>query len=151
MKDTEKIIMAPIQGWGFPCGSAGKESACNAGDLGLIPGFDPWVWSSGLGRSPGEGKGYQLQYSGLENPMDYPWVSKSRTQLSYFHFHFSPHTAQASILKAHVNHEIYGLLRDGSLKWSRDNRKFLRLKTPVLMPTVNISISTQGDPTSHIW
>ena len=47
--------------WGFPCGSAGKESACNAGDLGLIP---------GLGRSPGEGKGYPLQYSGLENSMD---------------------------------------------------------------------------------
>ena len=47
---------------GFPCGSAGKESACNAGDLGSIP---------GLGRSPGEGKGYPLQYSGLENSMDY--------------------------------------------------------------------------------
>ena len=46
----------------FPCGSAGKESACNAGDLGSIP---------GLGRSPGEGKGYPLQYSGLENSMDY--------------------------------------------------------------------------------
>ena len=44
-----------------PCGSAGKESTCNAGDLGLIP------W---LGRSPGEGKGYPLQYSGLENSMD---------------------------------------------------------------------------------
>ena len=44
---------------GFPCVSAGKESACNAGDLGSIP---------GLGRSPGEGKGYPLQYSGLENP-----------------------------------------------------------------------------------
>ena len=46
---------------GFPGGSAGKESACNVGDLGSIP---------GLGRSPGEGKGYLLQYSGLENPMD---------------------------------------------------------------------------------
>ena len=45
----------------FPSGSPGKESACNAGDLGLIP---------GLGRSPGEGKGYPLQYSGLENSMD---------------------------------------------------------------------------------
>ena len=45
---------------GFPCGSAGKESACNVGDLGLIP---------ALGRSPGEGKGYPLQYSGLDNPM----------------------------------------------------------------------------------
>ena len=47
---------------GFLGGSAGKESACNAGDLGLIP---------GLGRSPGEEKGYPLQYSGLENSTDY--------------------------------------------------------------------------------
>ena len=46
---------------GFPCGSACKESACGAGDLGLMP---------GLGRSPGEGKGYLLQYSALENSMD---------------------------------------------------------------------------------
>ena len=47
---------------GFPCGSAGKESACNAGDLGSI---------LGLGRSPGEGNGYPVQYPGLENSMDY--------------------------------------------------------------------------------
>ena len=47
---------------GFPCGSAGKESACNVGDLGSIP---------GLGRSPGEGKGYPLHCSGLENSMDH--------------------------------------------------------------------------------
>ena len=46
---------------GFPGGSAGKESACNAGDLGSIP---------GLGRPPGEGNGYPLQYSDLENSMD---------------------------------------------------------------------------------
>ena len=46
---------------GFPYGSAGKESACSAGDLDLIP---------GLGRSPEEEKGYPLQYSCLENPMD---------------------------------------------------------------------------------
>ena len=46
---------------GLPGGSAGKESACNVGDLGSIP---------GLGRSPGEGKGHTLQYSGLENSMD---------------------------------------------------------------------------------
>ena len=45
----------------FPCGLAGKESTCNVGDLCLIP---------GLGRSHGEGKGYLLQYSGLENSMD---------------------------------------------------------------------------------
>ena len=59
-----------------PCGSAGKESTCNVGELGLIP---------GLGRSPGEGKGYPLQYSGLEKSMDYT-VTKSRTRLDDFHF-----------------------------------------------------------------
>ena len=48
--------------WGFPSGSAGKQSACNVADLGS---------TSGLGRSPGEGKGYPLQYSGLEISMDY--------------------------------------------------------------------------------
>ena len=53
---------------GFPCGSAGKESACNAGDLGSIP---------GLGRSPGEGKGYPLVHG----------VTKSWTRLSNFYFH----------------------------------------------------------------
>ena len=63
---------------GFPGGSTGKESACNAGDLGSIP---------GLGRSPGEGKGYPLQYSGLENSMDciVHGVAKNQTQLSDFH------------------------------------------------------------------
>ena len=60
----------------FPSGSDGKESACNAGDPGLIP---------GLGRSPEEEKGYPLQYSCLENPMDRAWwatahgVAKSGT------------------------------------------------------------------------
>ena len=70
---------------GFPAGSDGKESACNARDLGSIP---------GLGRSPGEGKGYSLQYSGLENSMDrgawraiVHWVTKSWTELSDQHFH----------------------------------------------------------------
>ena len=64
---------------GFSCGSAGKESACIAGDLGSIP---------GLGRSPGEGKGYPFQYSGLENPMDciVYGVAKNGTQLSNLHF-----------------------------------------------------------------
>ena len=56
---------------GFLCGSAGKESSCNMGDLGLIP---------ELRRSPGEGKGYPLQYSGLENSMDHTHgVAKSQT------------------------------------------------------------------------
>ena len=64
---------------GFLYDSAGKETACNEGDLGSIP---------GLGRSPGEGKGYPFQYSGLENSMDYivHVVAKSWTRLSDFHF-----------------------------------------------------------------
>jgi len=64
---------------GFPCGSAGKESARNVGDLGSFP---------GLGRSPGEGKGYPLQYFGLENSMDCidHGVTKNQTQLSDLHF-----------------------------------------------------------------
>ena len=65
--------------FGFPDSSVGKESACNAEDLGSIP---------GLGRSPGEGRGYLLQYSGLENSMDcvVQGVTKSQTRLSDFHF-----------------------------------------------------------------
>ena len=63
-----------------PCGLAGEESACNMGDLGSIP---------GLGRFPGEGKGYPLQYSGLENSMDciIHGVTKSWTQLNNFHIY----------------------------------------------------------------
>ena len=64
---------------GFPHGSAGKESTCNAGDLGSTP---------GLGRSPGEEKGSPLQYSGLENSMDCTvyGVAKSQTQTERLHF-----------------------------------------------------------------
>ena len=64
---------------GFPCGSAHKEFTCNAGYLGLIP---------GLGKAPGEGKVYPLQYSGPENFMNciVHGVAKSRTLLSNFHF-----------------------------------------------------------------
>ena len=75
-------IQVPFLGWkipwerdklpipvllGFPCDSAGKESTCNAGDLCLVP---------GPGRSPGEGKGYPLQYFGLENSMEKSMGSK---------------------------------------------------------------------------
>ena len=72
---------------GFPGGSDGKESACSAGDLGSTP---------ELGRSPGEGNGNPLQYSCLENSMDWgawwatvPGVAKSQTQLSDFTFTFT--------------------------------------------------------------
>ena len=72
---------------GFPGGSEGKASACNAGDLGLIP-----RW----GRSPGEGNGNPLQYPCLKNAMDEEawWatvheVAKSQTQLSDFTFTFT--------------------------------------------------------------
>ena len=63
----------------FPCGSAGKESGCNVGDLGSIP---------VLGKSPEEGKDYPLQYSGLENSMYsiVHGVAKSRTQLTFTFF-----------------------------------------------------------------
>ena len=66
---------------GFTCGSAGKQSAHNVGDQGSI---------SGLGKIPGEGKGYPLQYSDLENSMDYivHGIAKSRTRLNNFHFFF---------------------------------------------------------------
>ena len=60
-KKKKRFGDLPLYLMGFPGGSDGKESACNVGDLGSIP---------GLGRFPGEGKGYPLQYSGLENPMD---------------------------------------------------------------------------------
>ena len=70
---------------GFPCSSAGKESTFNEGDLGSIP---------GLGRSPGGGKGYPLQDSGLENSMDsiVHGVTKSQIWLSNFHFHIIQQT-----------------------------------------------------------
>ena len=74
-----RLFFLPVHR-GFPAGSAGKECACVAGDLGSIP---------GLGRSPGEGNGYPLQYSGLENSMDciIHGAAKNRTRLSDFHFH----------------------------------------------------------------
>ena len=68
---------------GFPDSSVGKESTCNAGDPGSIP---------GLGRYPAEGKGYPLQYPILDNSMNciVHWVTKSWTRLSDFHFKLKP-------------------------------------------------------------
>ena len=72
MSSLHSTLYALYQSRGFPDSSVGKESVCNVGDLGSIP---------ELGRSPGEGKGYPLQYSGLENSMDCVahWVAKSWT------------------------------------------------------------------------
>ena len=82
---------------GFPSGSDGKASVCNAGDPGSIP---------GLGRSPGKGNGSPLQYSCLENPMDGgAWwatvhgITKSWTRLSDFtSLHFLPQVTSISSL-----------------------------------------------------
>ena len=87
-KKTHIYLFSPRMKWniilsdnnlGFPCGSAGKESAHNAGDLD----FDPRI-----GKIPGEEKCYLLQYSGLENPVEciVHGVTKSQTRLSEFHF-----------------------------------------------------------------
>ena len=77
---------------GFPCGSDGKESACNTGDPGLTP---------GLGRSPGEGKGYPLQYSGLENSVDciVHGVGKSQDMTERLPLHFQIHVTNTSYVQ----------------------------------------------------
>ena len=81
--DSRNLYLSdPFLWWDLPCGSVGKESACNAGDVGSL---------LGLGRSPGEEKGCPLQYSGLENSMGciVHGSAKSWAWLSDFHFHFS--------------------------------------------------------------
>ena len=82
---TSPPSMYPLLLQGFPGGSDGKKSACNAGDPGSVPGW---------GRSPGGGNGTPLQYC-LENPVDrgtweatVPGVTKHRARLSNYHFHF---------------------------------------------------------------
>ena len=72
------LIAVDLPLTGLPCGPAGKEPACNAGDPASIPGW---------GRSLAEGKGYPLQYSGLDNSMDciVHGIRKSRTQVNDFH------------------------------------------------------------------
>ena len=108
LKSIILILARPLHGFvimdkllNFPCGSAGKESTCKAGDLGLIP---------VLGRSPGEGKGNPLQYSCLENSMDciVHGVTKSRTLLSNSHFHFSLYsvTMRLSFI-VYVSNNVY--------------------------------------------
>ena len=87
---------------GFPCGSVGKESACNAGDLGLIP---------ASGRSPGEGKGYPLQYSCLENSM---YCIVHGVALSDFHFQppFTIQTLRKLRIKRNLSNKIKGIYEE---------------------------------------
>ena len=136
----------------FPCGSAGKESACDVGDLGLIPGKIPWrrdrlptpVFLSfscgsagkesackegdlgsvpGLGRPLGEGKDYPLQYSGLENSMDYsPWDSPGQNtgvgSLSLLHGIFPTQGSNPGL--PHCRQILYHLSHKGNpriLEW----------------------------------
>ena len=113
-----RILIILVIIWGFMGNSAGKQSTCNAGDPGLIPGSGrspregigyprgySWASSnstgkesvcnvgdlgsiSGVGRSPGEGKGYPLQYSGLENSMD-SVHGIAKSQTQLSGFHFT--------------------------------------------------------------
>ena len=103
---SASVLLMNIQGC-FPCGSAHKEFTCNAGDLGLIP---------GLRRSPREGKGYPLQYSGLENSSNsiVHGVAKSWTQLS--DFRFSYRTDQLDLLA--IQGTLKSLLQHHSSKAS---------------------------------
>ena len=123
---------------GFPCRLAGKQSVCNAGDLGSIP---------GLGRSPGEGKGYPLQYSGLENSMDSidHGVAKHRTQLRDFHnvgiLRFSASFIKNTILsylypcQNLIDHKYKGLFMDSQLTsvdlWSLSHQHSLLIVVTV--------------------
>ena len=88
----EVSVLETLYSTTFPCGSAGKESPCNVGDLGLIP---------GLGRSPGEGNGCPLQYSSLGNSNNYivHGVAKSQTGLIYFYFHVRVYRKKHNILR----------------------------------------------------
>ena len=111
---------------GFPCDSGGKESACNAGDLGSIPGLE---------RSPGEGKACPLQYSSLDNSMDCiaQGVAKSLTWLSDFHFHFPSiqfTTSKTSIIQVFSDQHIRILERSIPMGLKKlDTTKPLSLST----------------------
>ena len=100
---------------GFPGGSAGKESSGNAGDLGSI---------RGLGRSPGEGNGYPLQYPGLENSMEciVHGVTMSWTRLSHFHplfpTPFIEKTISSPLCNPDALSEISWLCVHGLISWA---------------------------------
>ena len=101
---------------GFPGGSDGKESACNAGDLCSIP---------GSGKSPGEGNGYPLQYSGLENSMDCAHgVAKSWTRLRDFHFT----SLQTHIRKVFLSEQCKQIEENNRMGKTRDTKGTFQAK-----------------------
>ena len=107
-----EYLYSAVLNQGFPSGSAGKESVCNAGDLGLI---------RGLGRSPREGNGYPLQYSGLENSMDciVYGVAKSWTGLSDFHWNArSMNQGKLEVVKQAMTRVNINILGISELMWT---------------------------------
>ena len=95
----------------FPHGSTGRESACNVGNLGSVP---------GLGRSLGEGKGYPVQYSGLENSINciVHGIAKSWTRLSDFHTH-----------TYYIEYFIYIYIYDTVVRFSVNSVKVIEVST----------------------
>ena len=131
----DRYLSFYLHNMGFPCGSAGKESACNVGDLGLIP---------GLGRSLGEGKGYPLQYPGLETSMDciFHGVAKSRTQLSKFHLHnialFCRHFSHCSSFQLTQLYLV--IISRKNLLFSESHPHF-QLLTSLYLATILVTVS----------
>ena len=114
---------------GFPGGSAGKESACNAEDLGLIP---------GLGRSPGEGKGYPLQYSGLEDSMDYVFNSDD---------HYIYYRGQESLRRVGVAIIINKRVQNAVLEYNLKNDRMISVHFQGKL--FNITVIQVYAPTSN--
>ena len=132
---------------GFPGGLAGKESTCNARNLGSIP---------GLGISPGGGKGHPLQYSGLENSLDsiVHGVAKSRTRLRAFHFHFHG-GCRGPILPMVSNHwdglstpDVFGQESEWS-HWSQ--KDFGSSLLPVLLLVIKTDLTFYLSDIPALW
>ena len=131
---------------GFPYGSAGKESACHAGDLGSIP---------GLGRSSGEGKGYPLQFSDLENSIDciVHRVTKSQTRLSGFRFRFMnlTYSRKEQLLSWLPAVSIYFLLNLISLLEYNTFHYYLTTWPPLLCPPNQVTLPQSSKRQPHFY
>ena len=114
------ICIAPEWQLGLPCDSARKQSTCKAGDLGSIP---------GLGRSPGEGKGYPLQYSGLENSMDCIVHGVERVGHDWATFRYSRRWGPAQVRSQLFSHHhllpsfLYFYFKNCGIFYSRKNSR----------------------------